>query len=194
MERWPSQWRAWRRREPGRWGGAAIPRARQDAGIDRRPRVRKRKPPTHSRNNQHGCTFGPLTASPPGSQYKEIQCGFAAETHTLTIDRVQGDPYAAPSRARISVPNALARFPAALYASRARERALCDFLARAFSRKVTGNRLDQKAGGGSWHGAKGGDVEVDTPGQHILYVSSPSHPTALPLTEDEPNAHAMYCG
>ena len=101
-------------------------------------------------------------------QYKDIQCTFVADSHTLSIDKVQGDPFAAPSRARIQVPNALASFPPELFSSRARARALCDYLVRTFSRAVTGNRLDQKAGGGSWHGAKGGDVEVDTPGQHIL--------------------------
>lgn len=48
---------------------------------------------------------------------------------TLRVDRVQGDPYAAPSRVTVVVPTALGAFTA----SRAARVAACDFLLRRFA-------------------------------------------------------------
>ncbi|CAN0058578.1 unnamed protein product, partial [Hapterophycus canaliculatus] len=76
----------------------------------------------------------------------------------LSVDKIQADPFAAPSRFHVVVPGAMAGFPA-----------------EAFSTKVRAARqdgADQKAGGGGWSGAKGGEITIDEPGQHILERSS----------------------
>ena len=51
---------------------------------------------------------------------------------TLSVDHVQADPFAAPSRLRAFVPWAHAGLPAAARASAPRERAARDFIARGF--------------------------------------------------------------
>lgn len=50
--------------------------------------------------------------------------------------------------------------------------ALCDFLTRRFLEAARQDGADQKAGGGGWGGAKGGEITIDEPGQHILERSS----------------------
>ena len=63
---------------------------------------------------------------------------------TLHIDRVQSDPFAAPSQMRVTVPGATAGFPAGLLSSRVRRGALCDFLARRFYGLCQARRYDMK--------------------------------------------------
>lgn len=53
-----------------------------------------------------------------------------------------------------------------------RKVALCDFLTRRFLEAARQDGADQKAGGGGWGGAKGGEITIDEPGQHILERSS----------------------
>ena len=53
----------------------------------------------------------------------------------LSIDHVQGDPFAAPSRVRVSVKNNIAGFPAELFDLKHKRIAVCDFLTRLFSKK-----------------------------------------------------------
>lgn len=92
---------------------------------------------------------------------------------SLFIDRVQADPYAPPSRARVRVELGAAGFPAALHASRVRTAAFCDYLTRRFWAAVHGRGMDTAAGGGGgWGGSKGGDLNVDCPGQHVLERTS----------------------
>ena len=87
----------------------------------------------------------------------------------MHLDHAQADPYASPSRARVQVGAAAAGFAPELFSTPARARALCDWLARAFGARVAGQRLDVRSdGGGSWHGAKGGEVHMDAPAQHVL--------------------------
>lgn len=51
-------------------------------------------------------------------------------------------------------------------------------MAQAFVGAVVGRRLNEKAGGGAYHGPKGGEVSMEIPGQHIL------ERTAVVLTKD----------
>ncbi|KAI8472241.1 MAG: hypothetical protein J3K34DRAFT_213442 [Monoraphidium minutum] len=101
--------------------------------------------------------------------YRDVEGGWAFPSFTLHVDHVQGDPYAAPSRLRVRVPAAVAGFPSHLWAGRVRKVALCDWLARRFSTLAnTATRQNQQG----WHGAKGGDVSMDAPSQHVLERSA----------------------
>ena len=64
--------------------------------------------------------------------YRDIEGRHVFERFTLAIDRVQSDPYAAPSRLRAFVPWSIADLPAAACATPPRARAARDYLARAF--------------------------------------------------------------
>lgn len=92
------------------------------------------------------------------------------------FDRVQGDPYAPPSWIRIQLPNSIAKFPAE-YATESsiRNTALCDFLTRVLSDMLhggTGTDWTEAVSGGGWGGSKGGDINVDAPGQYVLSRTS----------------------
>jgi predicted ABC-class ATPase len=97
--------------------------------------------------------------------YKDIQGRYSFADFTLIIDHVQGDPFAAPSRLRVLVPQAKAQFPKALYATRSREIALRDYLNRQFDRIA--NTLSGKRGSG-----KSGLIAIVRPGQQVLERTS----------------------
>jgi len=74
--------------------------------------------------------------------YKDLERRrFRFQGFDLLLDHVQGDPFAAPSRARVFLPAGTVRLPAAALASRPRRRATRDFLARAFA-TAAGNVRD----------------------------------------------------
>ena len=50
--------------------------------------------------------------------------------------------------------------------------ALADYLSRAFHRVVSTGGHDQRQGGGGWSSAKGGELGIDVPGQHVLMRTS----------------------
>lgn len=112
-------------------------------------------------------------------RYKDL-CGAAWEIQgrsmSVYFDKVQGDPYAPPSWIRVRVPAVAAGFPASIVTgSRVRNAALCDFLTRVLSdllRGGGGTDWTQVVQGGGWSGSKGGDLQVDTPGQYVLERSS----------------------
>lgn len=91
---------------------------------------------------------------------------------SLGFDRVQSDPYASPSRAHVLVDAASAALPAQLFRDKTRNVALCDFLTRQFAAAATRAGADAKTSSSSWHGAKGGDISIDAPGQHVIERSS----------------------
>ncbi|MCA9973216.1 MAG: ABC-ATPase domain-containing protein [Anaerolineales bacterium] len=97
--------------------------------------------------------------------YKFIRGSYQFPDFTLLIDYVQGDPFAAPSRLRVRVPQRVAQLPPDLYRNDSRRIGLENYLARAFGqacRDAAGRR-----GSG-----KSGLLEVDTPGQEVLARSA----------------------
>jgi len=98
----------------------------------------------------------------------EWECGHV----TIFVDRVQGDPYAAPSSLRVRVSMKDAGFPADHLEPSIRNSALCDFITRAFSDLIIGGSgtdwTQSVNGGGGWSGSKGGNMEIDAPGQFVL--------------------------
>ncbi|MBV5260037.1 ATPase [Synechococcus moorigangaii CMS01] len=65
--------------------------------------------------------------------YKQLKGEYQFPDFRLIIDYVQGDPFAAPSQCTVLVPQAIAKFPPALYRNLSREIALRDYLTRRFS-------------------------------------------------------------
>lgn len=78
------------------------------------------------------------------------------------MNYIQGDPFASPSRIRITVTQEKAGFPQSLFANQIRKIALEDFLARQVARAISGfNRKTSGMG-------KSGIIANDCPGQEIL--------------------------
>jgi len=98
--------------------------------------------------------------------YKDIQGRYQFDPHTLIIDHVQGDPFAAPSRVRAVVPQSAACFPADTFSGRSRNMALRDFLARRFSDSARSIPKGRRGTGRS------GTITMDRPGQEILERTS----------------------
>jgi predicted ABC-class ATPase len=81
--------------------------------------------------------------------YRDISGSYEFPDFTLIVDYVQGDPFAAPSKLRVQVPQEIACFPEELYSNRIREIALRDYLSRqvdAVARDVSGRRGTGKSG------------------------------------------------
>ncbi|WP_456434434.1 ABC-ATPase domain-containing protein [Thermosulfuriphilus sp.] len=97
--------------------------------------------------------------------YRDLEGGYIlAPGLCFFLDRVQGDPFATPSRARIRLEMARAAFPEGLWKSRVRRVALQDYLLRAFARELA--RLSRPRGtGGS------GLYRVDAGAQEVIYRS-----------------------
>jgi len=93
--------------------------------------------------------------------YKDIRGRYSFEGFTVSIDHVQGDPFAAPSRLRVFVPRQTARFPEETYRGKSRAVALASYLAGVFHGAARGNA--EKRGSG-----KSGLIQIDRPGQEVI--------------------------
>ena len=99
--------------------------------------------------------------------YKDIRGVYQLDPDwTLSIDHVQGDPFAAPSRLRLRLPLSVADFPKECLASDIRRIAMCDFLTRAFHHAIQQHDPPRRGSGAS------GLIRIDVPGQEILPRSS----------------------
>ncbi|KAF7190544.1 hypothetical protein HII31_07703 [Pseudocercospora fuligena] len=89
---------------------------------------------------------------------------------TLSIDHVQGDAYAAPSRVRAIVKWSDTGFPDDCLKHEIRRIALCDYVTRVAGSIIQSRHLDHNVGSanGGWSGPKGGSISVNQPGQEIL--------------------------
>ena len=93
--------------------------------------------------------------------YKDIKGHYQFPDFTLIIDHVQGDPFASPSKFRITIPQSIAGFPKQLYKSKSREVALRDYLTRQFDRVA--NTISSHRGTG-----KSGLIAITRYGQEVL--------------------------
>ncbi len=64
--------------------------------------------------------------------YKDIAGSYDMGTFILMIDHVQSDPFAPPSKIRISIDQNIAKFPLELFSNRSKKTGLEDFLGRKF--------------------------------------------------------------
>ena len=94
--------------------------------------------------------------------YKDIQGKHAFQNYDVFMDYVQGDPFAAPSKIRIRIPNEKRPIQKEWKESRSRKIYAEDRIARAVAKAIAKNHTDVKGTG------KSGMVAIDRPGQEIL--------------------------
>ena len=93
--------------------------------------------------------------------YREIRGMWHLPSHTLEVRRVQGDPFAAPSRVAVVLDPVRAGHDAASLATSSRRVGLSCFLAHAFS--ASAKRLPKGRGSG-----RSGEIAMVDPGQVVL--------------------------
>lgn len=98
--------------------------------------------------------------------YKGTKGAYRFGNYILTIDHVQGDPFAAPSRLHIEVPGKAAGFPERLYDKKHKRIALQDHITRQFARQTAEYSFQAKGSG------KSGILSVTRCGQEILERSA----------------------
>ena len=79
--------------------------------------------------------------------YKDLKGQYQFGDYVLSIDHVQGDPFAAPSRLSVRVEKSKAGFPAAYYDTPAKRITLQDHLTRLFGRWAAGGSFQAKGSG-----------------------------------------------
>lgn len=94
--------------------------------------------------------------------YKDTRGSWQFDGYVLSINHVQGDPFAAPSKVSVHVPGKLAGFPTELYDKKHKRIALQDYLIRQFSRQVQAFTFKAKGSG------KSGLLSVSHCGQEII--------------------------
>lgn len=94
--------------------------------------------------------------------YKDTRGSYQFEGYILSIDHVQGDPFAAPSKVSIQVPGKTAGFPSDLFQEKHKRTALQDYLIRKFAREAETFNFKAKGSG------KSGLLSVSRCGQEIL--------------------------
>ena len=94
--------------------------------------------------------------------YKDTRGSYQFPGYVLSIDHVQGDPFAAPSKVSLRIPGRTAGFPPALYQTPCQRIALQDALIRQFGRQAAQVSFQAKGSGQS------GLVAVSRCGQEVL--------------------------
>ena len=112
--------------------------------------------------------------------YKDTRGSYDFRGFVLSIDHVQGDPFASPSKVSVHIKGAKAGFPAEYYAKRHVRIALQDLLLRHFAREI--EKVSHKAGGSG----KSGLMAVSRPGQEVLERS------ACQITPDNGNLTVRF--
>ncbi|WFC99081.1 hypothetical protein MYAM1_001818 [Malassezia yamatoensis] len=108
----------------------------------------------------------------PYPAYHDIEGCWSFDSFEFFLDHAQADPYAAPSKAHIRIPHTTARYPESLYRSSIRKIALADYLLRVLYTNCTEKKYNQRLASSGWSGGKGGQLEVDRPGQQVLERSA----------------------
>ncbi len=98
--------------------------------------------------------------------YKQSAGSYSFKEYILSIDHVQGDPFAAPSHITVRVSGKTAGFPKEYYDQKHRRIALQDHLTRKF--RALSEQYDHQARGSG----KSGAIETCRPGQEILERSA----------------------
>lgn len=98
--------------------------------------------------------------------YKDTKGSYQFERYVLSIDHVQGDPFAAPSKVRILVGGKQAGFDAALYDTPCKRIALQDYVLRKVAGTIKEYSFQAKGSG------KSGLLGISHPGQEILNRSA----------------------
>ena len=94
--------------------------------------------------------------------YKALEGRYDFKKYVLSIDHVQGDPFASPSRVRVIIDNKVGQIPEELFDNKNKEIAVCDFLTRLFSKNIR-NQSEKIFGSG-----KSGLIEISRCPQEVL--------------------------
>lgn len=94
--------------------------------------------------------------------YKSLRGMYNFGAYALSIDRVQGDPFAAPSRLTIHITDKSSGFSSELWNSSDKKTAFCDFLLRRFAAAVQKYSFQARGSG------KSGALFATHPGQEVL--------------------------
>ncbi len=98
--------------------------------------------------------------------YKDTRGHYDFPEFTLSIDHVQGDPFASPSKVSVFLSGKRAGFPEDLWKEKCRRIALQDYLLRQFGKRI--EKVSFKAKGSG----KSGLMSVSRPGQEVLRRSA----------------------
>ncbi len=98
--------------------------------------------------------------------YKDTRGQYQFQQYVLSIDHVQGDPFAAPSKVSLIVPGKVAGFAGDCYAQKHRRIAFQDYLLRRMAAKIREYSFRAKGSG------KSGLLGISQPGQEILERSA----------------------
>ena len=98
----------------------------------------------------------------PYPAYKSLGGSWRFSSYILTIDHVQGDPFASPSHLTAHIDLKTAGFPSEYLSNKERRTALADYLLRRFYSHLKKHSFDAKGSG------KSGLLNVTRPGQEIL--------------------------
>ncbi len=94
--------------------------------------------------------------------YKDLRGEYEFGGYVLSIDHVQGDPFAAPSRLSVHVPMAKAGFPKEYIGEKVKRITFQDHLTRLFAHEIRGGSFIAKGSG------KSGLLAVSRCGQEVL--------------------------
>lgn len=94
--------------------------------------------------------------------YKDTKGQYQFQGYVLSIDHVQGDPFASPSKVSVQVKGSTAGFPEELYKGRHQRAALQDEMTRQFYRAIQKYAFRAKGSG------KSGLISVSKCGQEVL--------------------------
>lgn len=97
--------------------------------------------------------------------YKTLEGQYSFEDYILSIDHVQGDPFASPSRIRVIVNNNN-NFPKNLFDEKYKKITICDFLTRLFSKNI------YKYGEKVFGSGKSGLIEISKCSQQVIERTS----------------------
>lgn len=98
--------------------------------------------------------------------YKDTKGKYQFQQYVLSIDHVQGDPFASPSKVSILVSGKVAAFDRCFYESSHRRIAFQDYLLRRIAAKIKEYSFKAKGSG------KSGLLGISQPGQEILSRSA----------------------
>ncbi len=98
--------------------------------------------------------------------YKDTKGKYQFDQYILSIDHVQGDPFASPSKVSLLIPGRIAGFGKECYETKERRIAFQDYLLRRMYLKVKDFSFKAKGSG------KSGLIGISRPGQEILERSA----------------------
>ena len=98
--------------------------------------------------------------------YKQLSGVYGFGSYVLSIDHVQGDPFASPSSLHVEVSLSEAGFPSELYADKAAKTAFCDYLTRCICKGFEKYNFKAKGSG------KSGLISITRPNQTVMERSA----------------------